>query len=291
MLQIENEFLVVEVDQKGAQLTHVLNKQGEFDYIWNGTQWAKHAPLLFPAIGRSTQDSYLIDGKMYPMQQHGFASDYLFEIAEQSSNKLVLRLRDNEETFKSYPFHFELQVAFELVGQQLQHVFTVKNLDEQELSYSFGFHPAFNVPIDDDGIFEDYQILFETSDTVLEQFEIKKNPYPYRSGKKHVFNDGSKVLPLTRKIFESGLIILNNQIDQVILRSQKSAHQVKMELSDFPYFCLWTKEDENLDFICLEPFCGLPDVIDQTQEISRKEGNLHLAPKSEQVLRCTLTFE
>lgn len=291
MLQIENDFLVVEIDQKGAQLTHVVNKQAQFDYIWNGTQWPKHAPLLFPAIGRSTQDSYLIEGKTYPMQQHGFASDYLFEVAQQYSNKLILRLRDNEEMFKSYPFHFELQVTFELVDQQLRYTFTVKNLDEQELSYSFGFHPAFNVPIDDEGGFEDYQILFETSEATLEQFEIKKNPYPYRSGKKHLFNDGAKVLPLTRKIFESGLIILNNQIDQVILRSEKSAHQVKMALKGFPYFCLWTKEDEDLNFICLEPFCGLPDVIDQSQEISHKEGNAHLAPKSEHSLTCTLTFE
>ena len=291
MLQIENAFLKVEIDEKGAQLTHVLNKQENFDYIWNGTEWPKHAPLLFPAIGRSTQDSYLIDGQSYPMQQHGFVSDYVFEVAEQSSEKLVLSFTDNDETFKSYPFHFELLVTFELSGNKLKQVFNVKNLDDQELSYSFGFHPAFNVPIANEGNFEDYQVVFETADAALEQFEIKKNPFPYRSGEKIRFNDGAKVLPLTRKIFEAGLIILNNQIDSVTLNSKSSKHQIKMEKADFPYFCLWTKEDEDLAFLCLEPFYGLPDVIDQSQELNQKEGNIHLAAKSEKTLSCTLTFE
>lgn len=290
MLQIENDRLKVSIAEKGAQLTHVENKQQAFDYIWNGTAWPKHAPLLFPAIGRSTEDSYLVAGKTYPMQQHGFASDYEFTIVEHLTDKLVLRLTDNAETLQSYPFHFALIVTFELVGNELKQVFAIKNLNEAELSCSFGFHPAFNVPINAEGAFEDYQLTFETTDTKLEQFLIKKNPFPYRSGAKLEFNQSATVLPLTRELFADGLIILDNHMQTVTLSSVKTERQVKMELADFPYFCLWTKEDEDLGFICLEPFYGLPDILDQKQELKQKEGNLHIAPQAQKDLTCNLHF-
>ena len=46
------------------------------------------------------------------MQQHGFASDYSFEIIEQKDDQLSLLFKDNEETYQSYPFHFEFKVTY-----------------------------------------------------------------------------------------------------------------------------------------------------------------------------------
>ena len=50
---IENDQFKAEIDEHGAQLTHLFNKSEGFDYIWNDDLWPKHAPVLFPAIGRS----------------------------------------------------------------------------------------------------------------------------------------------------------------------------------------------------------------------------------------------
>ncbi len=50
MLAIENNQLKVEINEVGAQLTHVVDKTTNADYIWNGSEWERHAPILFPAI-------------------------------------------------------------------------------------------------------------------------------------------------------------------------------------------------------------------------------------------------
>lgn len=112
-----------------------------------------------------------------------------------------------------------------------------------------------------------------------------------RSGETTIFNAGEKVVPLQRNLFKDGLIILNNQVESATLSSKKTKHQIKMGLSGFPYFCLWTKEKEALDFLCLEPFYGLPDVVDQKQELSRKTGNSHTAPNEEEILSGRLTVK
>lgn len=47
MLAIENNQLKVEINEVGAQLTHVVDKTTNADYIWNGSEWERHAPILF----------------------------------------------------------------------------------------------------------------------------------------------------------------------------------------------------------------------------------------------------
>ena len=46
MLAIENNQLKVEINEVGAQLTHVVDKTTNADYIWNGSEWERHAPIL-----------------------------------------------------------------------------------------------------------------------------------------------------------------------------------------------------------------------------------------------------
>lgn len=291
MLKIENEELIAEVDPKGAQLTHVYQRKENFDYIWNNELWPKHAPVLFPSIGRSDADTYLINGKEYPMQQHGFASDYEFEVIAHESDKLVLCLTENKETLASYPYKFKLTVTFQLIGETLDTYFTVENTNEEELSFSLGFHPGFNLPINNEGSFEDYHLTFNTADEQLNYYEIVKTPNPYRTGKLLPFmGENEKVLQLSHQTFEKGLIVFNNAIDSVQLSSGKTNHSITMYLEDFPYFCIWTKEEPDCPFLCLEPFCGLPDIVNEKQELAEKEGNRKLAAKEQATLKCSVTF-
>lgn len=155
LLTLKNNELTVQINPKGAELTHVIENKNKFDFIWNGSEWPKHAPILFPAIGRSTDDEYLLDQKIYPMQQHGFASDYFFEIIDQKEDQVSLSLKDNKETYQSYPFQFELKVTYQLVSKKLKVQFEIKNLSVKKLTFALGFHPAFNLSAN----FEDYQIL------------------------------------------------------------------------------------------------------------------------------------
>ena len=285
MLEIKNQNLTVSIDSHGAELTHVVNNKTGHEYIWNNMAWAKHAPILFPAIGRSTDDEYLINCKNYSMQQHGFVSDYDFEVICHRDTELILSFKGNEETLKSYPFAFELKVSFILNLNQLMVNFEVQNLSDNILSYSLGFHPAFNV----EGDFEDYSLSIEPECEQLTKFEIVKNPFPYRSGLVKDLPFAGSTFDLNHHIFDEGLVILADKVDAVKL--QGPSYAVGMDLSDFSHLCLWTIDDEELPFICLEPFFGLPDKIDEKQELANKEENDRLVVGQVKKYQCKLTFE
>lgn len=278
MQTIENKQFKAQIDERGAQLIHLFNNEGNFDYIWNNDLWPKHAPVLFPAIGRSEADAYQFNGQTYEMPQHGFVSEETFTVEENDGAKLILALTDNSTTQRYYPFHFKLTITFTLSDEGLNFNFKVDNLDNQTFSFSLGSHPAFNVPIDGEGEFSDYELTFSPNDLDLQQFEIVKTPAPFRDGKiiPLVAADKSNI-KLNYDMFADGLVIVeNNGISGVKLSSAKSSHNIELSLTDFRYVCLWTKEGANAPFLCIEPFQGLPDISGQQSELLTKEANVVL---------------
>lgn len=287
MQVIENSQFKAEINEHGAELTHLINKAGNFDYIWNNSLWPKHAPVLFPAIGRSVEDAYRYNNQTFTMPQHGFAGDQDFIVVEKSPEKISLALTDNPITRKMYPFHFKLIVSFTLTHDGLQLAFKVDNLDNKELSFSLGSHPAFNVPINSEGDFTDYQLQFSPTNLNLKQFEIVKVPAPYRNGKIIPLDIADKgKIALNYEIFAAGLVIIENDgISKVKLSSKTSDHSIEISLTDFRYVCLWTKEGANAPFLCIEPFQGLPDIKGQQSDLLSKAANVVLKPQQSKLLQ------
>src|ERR1700753_3862926 len=109
-----------EVSARGAELCSLRNADG-LEFIWKaGPQWPRHAPLLFPIVGRLKNDQLRHRGKTYPMKQHGFARDAWFAWAERDTSSCTLVLTDNEETRSRYPFAFRLVVGFLLTASALE---------------------------------------------------------------------------------------------------------------------------------------------------------------------------
>ncbi|MFD1672656.1 aldose 1-epimerase family protein [Agrilactobacillus yilanensis] len=279
MQTIENGKFKAVIDEKGAQLTHLYNKAEDFDYIWNNDIWPKHAPVLFPAIGRSNDDSYFYEGKKYEMPQHGFVSEYEFNVAKKSEDSVTLALAANDEMKKIYPFDFKLEIVFTLKNDGLHWDFNVSNEGQNALSFSLGSHPAFNVPINGKGEFSDYKLEVTPKVDALEHFKIVKKPYPFREGHLETIKDyHNGAIDLNYDMFADGLIILENKgIDALKLTSAKTEHTITVTLKDFRYVCLWTKEGADAPFLCIEPFEGLPDVYGEPVDIMEKEGNVKLA--------------
>lgn len=290
--QLENEQFLAVIDPHGAEINHIYNKQAHFDYIWNNDIWPKHAPVLFPAIGRSNDDAYLYQGKTYQMPQHGFVSQYDFKVAAKTETKLVLTLNDNSETYEMYPFHFMLTVTFTLENTGLKLEFNVQNQDEKKLSFSLGSHPAFNVPIASAGEFSDYTVTLMPKVDQVQTFEIVKTPHPYRSGKMKVLKgsrDGK--ISLTHQMFDDGLIIIeNNGLTSVKVSSPKTPHAIELSLEDFRYLTLWTKEGAQAPFLCVEPFAGLPDVVGDKRDLLTKEANTVLEAGESKQLSYQMTL-
>ena len=77
MRTIENDWLRVQVSDHGAELSAVFDKTNGRDVLWTADPafWDRHAPILFPFVGRVYGNVYRYKGKEYPMGQHGFARD------------------------------------------------------------------------------------------------------------------------------------------------------------------------------------------------------------------------
>jgi hypothetical protein len=74
------------------------------EFVWQAEPaWPRHAPLLFPIVGRLANDELRHRGRTYRMTQHGFARDSRFAWAERGESRCVLVLEDSETTRALYP--------------------------------------------------------------------------------------------------------------------------------------------------------------------------------------------
>src|SRR5258707_1780581 len=106
--------LTATIKAQGAELSSLKDAAG-VEFIWQaGPAWPRHAPLLFPIVGRLVNDEMRHRGRTYRMTQHGFARDSRFAWAERSDNSCTLVLEDSEATRALYPFTFRLVVTYTL---------------------------------------------------------------------------------------------------------------------------------------------------------------------------------
>lgn len=292
MISIENALLQVEINEMGAEVTHIIKKDENFDFIWNGTAWSRHAPILFPSIGKSNEDQYSVNGTIYPMKQHGFARDYPWTVVDVGDDHARLTLVQNEETLKMYPFDFQLSVVYQLQDNTLLTTFEVENNSAAPMPFALGSHPGFNVPINGDQLeFSDYQITVSPEVTQIREFEI--NPAPFRTGEViDLAETSGSSFQLNHKMFDDGLIIIENQgLTSIRLDSPKSSHSITISLEDFPYVTLWTMENVEEPFLCIEPFAGLPDIKGPISDWSQKPGNQILDPGTSTKLSYQMILE
>ena len=64
---IENDYLKVTVSDHGAELTSVYDKAQDFERIWcaDPAVWNRHAPVLFPFVGKVKDGAYRYNGNTY----------------------------------------------------------------------------------------------------------------------------------------------------------------------------------------------------------------------------------
>ena len=60
MIVLENEGFRVEINPFGAELTSFRSKTTGTEYVWGGdpAAWKRHAPVLFPIVGRLKDKTY-----------------------------------------------------------------------------------------------------------------------------------------------------------------------------------------------------------------------------------------
>ena len=135
---LENERLKVSISDHGAELCSIYDKQKDREMVWHAdpVYWNRHAPILFPFVGKVTGGFYTHQGQQFPMGQHGFARDMEFVHVETTQDRVVHRLEANEASRKVYPFEFVLEVVHRLKGNCVTVEWRVVNPAEETLYFS-----------------------------------------------------------------------------------------------------------------------------------------------------------
>ena len=262
---------------RGAELTSLIGTATGLEYLWSGdpTVWGRHAPVLFPLVGRLPADSYSYQGRDYRLPQHGFARDQEFAVLRQSATELVFRLHHDERTRAIFPFAFELTITYTLRGYQLGVRWDVRNpAPDQPLLFSIGAHPAVRCPLLPGEVFEDYYFEFDHPVT-LERHLLRSG---LLTGQTAPVPTTGHELPLSYALFaDDALVFKHYDFTRLTLRSRKSAHFVRFRFDGFPYLGLWTK-GPGANFVCVEPWHGVASPAGEPGELGDKEGILTLAP-------------
>jgi len=291
IVTLKNERLTVQIEDKGAQLCSVKNTAGT-EYIWQADPaiWGRHAPLLFPVLGRLKDGQYTLGGKPYTISMHGFARDSQFAVAEQNETSVSFRLTHSEETLACWPFPFVLTVTYVLEDNRLKKTCRVENPGQDTMYFELGGHDGFVAPLEAGEVMDDYAILLPGVDTL---HPYGMDPSGMLTPKERAIPLDAGRIPLKPATYDLDTIIVDELPQRrAILADKAGRARVTLDFPDFPYLGLWTPAKPfDTNYICIEPWSTLPDGHFMGRGIEDKTGIRTLAPGGQTELTYTTTFD
>lgn len=125
-------------------------RQGPRELLFYSPDVPSGWPFCFPICGRLEREghlnSYHYDGHVYELPIHGFAWNKPWAVGSADSDHLLLILRDDEQTRAVYPFHFTVELHYEIADRRLSCRQTYTNHGDRPMPYYAGFHPYFLTP-------------------------------------------------------------------------------------------------------------------------------------------------
>lgn len=288
---ISNDILTVKISDHGGELISAVNNADGCEYVWQGdaAYWNGQCPIMFPICGRLVNETYTYEGKEYKMGTHGFTRLSTFALKEKTDSKVTLNLSANEETKKIYPFDFSFDVTYELSGRDLSVEMVIKNTGKKILPATCGGHPGFNVPLTEGNKFEDYYLEF-SEECSPDEFNFNENGFFLVGGKTAVDLEDGRIIRLTRSFFDKPAHFSCGHAKQVTLKSDKDDRSVTLSFPEFPYLGIWQAHTPTTPYLCIEPWCGLPDYAGAIGDISKKTDMFRILPSSEKKKKYTISF-
>lgn len=270
---LSNNYISCAVKHSGAELCSIKSKSG-LEFMWQaGHAWQRHAPILFPIVGRLKNDTFKYNRQSFTLTQHGFARDLDFDCVI-DDGKIICTLTENNFTLVRYPFKFKLQIVYRLLTDGVNVSYIVQNTDDVLMPFSIGGHPAFNCPMQQDETFEDYEIVFDKP-LQLNTAMLSNGLF---DGRSKMLSDLSNTINLHTHIFDDDALVFENlDASSVTLKSKKTGSYVSMGLEGFPYLGIWSKP--GAPFVCLEPWCGKADSVSANGNLFEKAGIETLQPQ------------
>ena len=273
--------LGVRVKARGAELCSLRFADGR-EMLWQaGPAWPRHAPVLFPIVGRLAHDTLYHHGFAGRLTQHGFARDRDFRFLDRRHDGCTLELTDDAATRAAYPFPFRLVLDYTAAGPTLAIAFRVENTGATELPASVGAHPAFRWPLADGIPKEAHRLVFAMDENgpVRRVEDGLMLPQP-------VANPiAGRVLQLSDAVFARDAVILEapSSHEARFEAPGHAAPAITVAWEGFSTLGIWSKP---ANFVCIEPWQGHASPSDFAGEFSDKPGIALIPPGA--TLACNM---
>lgn len=258
------------IQRMGAQMVSFKGSDGR-EVMWQGDPavWEDTSPVLFPVCGTPKDGQVIIEGVSYPMPAHGFACRCEFEVARYDEDFVDLVLASNDETRAHYPFDFAFHVVYTLRENGFRVDYIVENESTRVMPFCVGAHPGFQVPMASGESFTDYRLVFQnqeqgwnllvTEDGLLDGDEI----IPLENG---------TMLTLNHDYFDKkdSLVFADMTSRSVDLVSKISGKGIRVTYPKMEALVIWSMPNTNSDFVCIEPWHGLPGFVSESGRFEDK---------------------
>jgi galactose mutarotase-like enzyme len=270
---IQGEGLTATVKADGAELVSLKDARGA-ELLWQADPawWPRHAPILFPLVGRLEDDALRHRGGVHRIGQHGFARDRTFAWVERAPDSCTLRLSDDEATRIMFPFAFDLRVTCAMVGDRLDVTYAVSNPGTEELPLGIGAHPGIAWPLAPGIAREDHVLVFSDPEPapVRRVAGALLDPAPQPSP-----IEGDR-LRLHDALFVNDAIILDPLASRSVTLAAPGAPSVEVGWEGFPHLGIWSKP--GAPFLCIEPWQSYVAPKGLAREFAAKPGLAILPP-------------
>lgn len=275
--KIESDKASVLVGIDGAMLNS-LKKDGT-EYLWQGDEehWQGQAPVCFPIVGVLPENKGYAFGRECNMKRHGVARISPFELFEQHRNSITFIQKSDDSTKALYPFDYELKIKYTIIGSTLTNEYIITNTGDEKMPFVIGGHPAFNCPLCEGEAFEDYRVVF---DRKMTKRVLRPN---HKTGlvdieKRFDALDNSDTIALRHDLFEENdAMIFDNTQSKCATLIGPQGKGIKIEYQDMDNLLIWSACNQ-ADFVALEPWTGISNCSDESNEIEKKRGMTVLQP-------------
>lgn len=284
---LKNDDLIVEISSKGAELQSI-NYKGT-DLLWNGdpSVWPKRSPVLFPVVGRVPNEQIKIEGVTYPIGLHGFTNVSEFVATTKEDEKVVLETTYNETTLKSYPYKYKLEITYSIKENKFFQEYSITNLEDKEIIYGFGLHPAFNL-CTRDYEFTDHYLDFNNPNVKITQPNMTEAMNLDLEDVKILDTPDGK-LNLKHELFSKGVIAVENiDTKKVSICMKDGKKLLDFEFDGFDIFAFW--QAPNAPFICLEPWTSFTAIATMDENLETNRTMKYLKAKENKKYTAVVTF-
>ena len=256
---------------RGGQIVSCRTAEGR-EILWQAdpSVWNQHAPILFPVCGRLLNGTVQIGGKASSMTIHGFAQNAYFIPVRHGEDFVELELVRTEEIRRQYPFDFVFRVIYILNENGYRTVFLAENRSEKAMPFCVGGHPGFICPMEEGTAFEDYELVFPEQEDGWNA--LVRHDGCLDGGETLACLRDAGIIPLKHAWFDEKdtLVLTHLRSRSVKLLNRKSKRGLRMDFPKMEVLAVWSRPGARADYVCLEPWHGMPDTADATGRFEDK---------------------